>query len=380
MTSLTPSAFYFLFFAAISCLVPFMALFYRSLGLTGSQIGLLTGITPLITLVAAPFWTGLADSTRRHKLVMAGLIAGTVAAALLILQMDAFFWLLLVVSVYSFLQAPVASLSDSATMSMLGENRDRYGRVRLWGTLGWGVVAPAAGLVIQRTSLDWAFYLFAGFMGATLIVSLWFAFPRASQSVPFAEGMRTLLRNRRWMFFLAMVFLCGIGTSTVSSYLFVFMEDLQASKTLMGIALTIATVSELPVMFFANRLLRRFNPRGVLLLALVTVAVRVLLYSLSGAAWQVLLIQLLHGLTFPVIWVAGVSYADEIAPPGLKASAQGMFGGTLMGFGAAVGSLLGGVLLQQVGSAGMYRVTGFVVLAGMLFILASERIFAGETL
>ena len=379
MTSLTPSAFYFLYFAAVSCLMPFLALFYQSLGLTGGQIGLLIGISPLITLVAASFWTGLADRTRHHKLVMTGLIAGTVAAALLILQMDAFFWLLLVVSVFSFLLAPVVSLSDSATMSMLGENRHRYGRVRLWGTIGWGVVAPVAGLVIQRTSLDWAFYLFAIFMSATLIVSLWYTFPRDSHIVPYAEGMRILLRNRRWMFFLAMVFLCGIGTSTVSSYLFIFMDDLQASKTLMGIALTLASVSELPVMFFANRLLRRFNPHGVLLLAMVTVAVRVLLYSFSSAAWQVLLIQLLHGLTFPVIWVAGVSYADQIAPPGLKASAQGMFGGALLGFGAAVGSLLGGVLLQQIGSAGMYRITGIIVLAGMFFIITLERIFTRET-
>jgi MFS family permease len=77
--------------------------------------------------------------------------------------------------------------------------------------------------------------------------------------------------------------------------------------------------------------------------------------------------------------VAGVSYADQVAPPGLKASAQGMFSSSLMGFGAAVGSLLAGVLLQQVGSAGMYRMIGFIILAGMLFILAIEKLSSRKT-
>ena len=76
MKKIWPFLFYFLYFAAFSSLLPFFVLFYQRLGFNGAQIGLLTGIPPLVILVAAPFWTGLADSKHWHKLVMGIGIAG----------------------------------------------------------------------------------------------------------------------------------------------------------------------------------------------------------------------------------------------------------------------------------------------------------------
>ena len=70
MKKIWPFSFYFLYFAALSSFMPFIVLFYQELQFNGTQIGLLTGIPPLITLVAAPFWTGVADASRRHRLIM----------------------------------------------------------------------------------------------------------------------------------------------------------------------------------------------------------------------------------------------------------------------------------------------------------------------
>ena len=70
MKKIWPFTFYFLYFSAFAALLPFFVLFYQGLGFSGAQIGLLTGVPPLITLIGAPFGTGLADSTGRHKLIM----------------------------------------------------------------------------------------------------------------------------------------------------------------------------------------------------------------------------------------------------------------------------------------------------------------------
>jgi predicted MFS family arabinose efflux permease len=137
--------------------------------------------------------------------------------------------------------------------------------------------------------------------------------------------------------------------------------------------LTVSTISELPVMFFGDRLLRRFGARGTLCLAMAVISLRLLLYSVTALPEIVLLIQLLHGLTFPAIYLAGVSYADQSAPPGVKASAQGMFGSALMGFGAAAGGFFGGLLLQGLGAAGMYRIIGLIVLGALLLFALLER-------
>jgi len=170
-----------------------------------------------------------------------------------------------------------------------------------------------------------------------------------------------------------MAFIAGLGLAAISNYLFVYMQSLGASNTLMGFALTVSTISEVPALFFSNRLLRRFGTRGMLVIAMTAISLRLICYSLATQPWIVLLIQLSHGLTYAAIYTAGVHYADQVAPPGLQATTQGMFSGTLMGFGSAAGALLGGVLLDRFSAGGMFAITGLLVLIGLIFFLLIER-------
>ncbi len=59
----------------------------------------------------------------------------------------------------------------------------------------------------------------------------------------------------------------GISGAIQTNYLFLFLNDLQASRTLMGVSLTFATISEIPIMFFADRLRRRWGARRADVLA-----------------------------------------------------------------------------------------------------------------
>jgi MFS family permease len=151
------------------------------------------------------------------------------------------------------------------------------------------------------------------------------------------------------------------------------MQELKADGMIMGVALTISTLAELPALFFANYLLRRYKAGGLLLLGVVFTGVRLLLYAAFPGIVEVLIVQLLQGLTFPLIWVAGVSYADERATPGMEATAQGLFSVTVFGFGSAAGGLLGGLLLSSLGGRGMYLVFGVLVLASTFVIALLAR-------
>ena len=148
------SVFYFLFYGAISFLASYLALFYQSQGLTGGQIGVLIAISPLISMFGAPLWTGAADASKRHKIVAIAAIIGTVITALIFPQIASFAGLILVASLFAFFMSPISSLTDSAVMSLLGKRKDKYGRIRLWGTLGYGMVAPLAGELIGQFGLQ----------------------------------------------------------------------------------------------------------------------------------------------------------------------------------------------------------------------------------
>jgi PPP family 3-phenylpropionic acid transporter len=164
MKKIWPFSFYFLNYAAFAALLPFFVIFYQGLGFSGAQIGLLAGVPPLITLFAAPLGTGLADSTRRHKLIMGIGLLSAVAMAVLLPAFRSFGIIFAIIALYNIFMAPVGSLADSATMTMLGDEKAKYGRIRLGGTIGWGVFAPIAGFLVQNYGLKTAFWTFAAIM------------------------------------------------------------------------------------------------------------------------------------------------------------------------------------------------------------------------
>jgi MFS transporter, PPP family, 3-phenylpropionic acid transporter len=378
MKKVWPFSFYFLYFAALSSLMPFFVLFYQGLGFNGSQIGLLTGVPPLITLVAAPFWTGLADSKRWHKLVMGVGITVGVLSTFLLPSFTSFAVIFTIIIVFNIFLSPVASLADSATMNMLGEERGMYGRIRLGGTIGWGLFAPIAGAIVQNYGLKLAFWSYSAIMLINFFVSQRFVHGSHEEGTSKPSGIRVLLSNRRWINFLFIAFLGGLGTFAVNAYLFSYMAELGANETTMGFALTISTLTEIPIFFFGDRLVKRFTNYGLFLLALVMVAVRSLLLSVVSTPLMVLALQAFGGTIFPAMWLAGVSYADENAPAGLKSSAQGLFGAMCFGVGSAVGGFIGGLLLESIGGRGMFSAFGIIVLAGLVMAEAIRRFFPNK--
>ncbi|MGH2626886.1 MAG: MFS transporter, partial [Anaerolineales bacterium] len=330
---LWPSAFYLLVFAAYAAVFPFLALYYQSLGLSGGQVGLLLGVPPLVGLIASPLWTGLADATRRHRAVLVITILASTAGWAALPWIRAFAAIFAVTLAIALLGAPVMALADTATLSMLGGERDQYGRIRVWGTVGWGLAAPLVGEVLERNGLPWMFGIYAGLMVLSLLTVGRLRFSLSASATPLGRGLLMVLTDRRWLVFMVAVLVTSVSLAGQSNFLSILLEEMGTTTTFVGIALTISTLSELPVMFFSPWLLRRFKPEGLLLVAMASSGLRALLYFVAGSPDVVLAIQVLHGLTFPALWIAGVTYASENAPPGLGATAQAFFGSVLMGLG-----------------------------------------------
>ncbi len=374
MSKLWPFAANVLFFAALACVLPFLILYYERLGFSGPQVGLLTGLSPLVTLASAPLWTNLADRTRRHRLVVSGIIL-TAAACLAALPFLTNFWLVLLLSILlSACFIPVTSFFDSATMFMLGGQQELYGRVRLGGTFGYGLMGYVAGVLIQRYDIRWAPWSAAALLLLTFLVAQTLRYG-SRQSGPAPTGSaRTLLADRRWLPFLALAFGGGLSTLISTNYLFAYMKELGSSEAAMGLAITLSIVAEVPVLFFGNRLITRFGAYPVLLAAMVITGARLLLFFVAVTPDVVLLLQLANGLTFPLMWVAGVAYAHEHAPAGLAATAQGLFGAMVYGFGSAVGGFAGGPLFERIGGRATYIVFGLVILGIVVIVAVVQRL------
>ncbi len=362
-------------YASFACLAPFIVLFYQGLGFSGAQIGVLIGVTPLITLVASPLWTGLADTRRLHRPIMTfGLLAGAVVVAL-IPRFHTFLPILLLVVLLQIAFAPIAPLVDSASMHMLGDRRDMYGRVRLGGTIGYGVAVAIAGGLVQKNGLTFAFYASAVLALIGLLISQKLVHGPAQAAQSDRGSIRQLLASPRWLVFLAVAFANGLAVAANNSFLFPFLKELGANEMLMGFILTLGTISEVPVLFFGNRLVKWFSPYRLFLLGTFVTGARFLLFALATSPALILILQVFGGLTFTAMWIGAVAYAYENAPAGFSATAQGLLSATVFGFGIAVGGFSGGLLLDAAGGRGLFTIFGLVTLAILgLAMWANTRI------
>ena len=373
-------AIYFFYYGAFASLLPFLVIYYESLGLSGYQIGFLAGIMPLIALFSAPFWGGLADATQKHKRLLLLAMSTSIVIAFALSNASAFLYLIPLVVLLAFFIAPIMPIVDNSVMDRLADHKDQYGKLRLWGAIGWGVAAPVVGWLIEQSDLSWAFYGYMILMSAGLLVAWKLSVSQAGIGSKFWVGLRSLLSNPSWPLFLFTVFVFGIGTSVIHNFLFLYMNDLEASKTLMGLSLMFATISELPILYFSDRLLNRFGATRMMIFSMSFLVLRLFAYSFIRNPALVLIIQLLHGPTYAMMWVSGVSYVAKNAPHGMGATAQGLFSGVLLGLSAAVGAFVGGFLYEDIGPVAMFRMIGFFVLMGIvLFLLVGKKITSPES-
>jgi PPP family 3-phenylpropionic acid transporter len=359
-------------YAAASVLLPFLALYYEQIGLTGAQMGLLAGIPPIMTMIGTSVWSGLSDATQRHKLVFMLVISGAMVSVVMIPFTASFAAISLIIALHAFCFMSLLPLIDNSALAILGNRSDKYGQIRLWGSIGWGIGAPLIGPLVARFGLNWTFYGHAALMLVGLLIALRLPVAQSNGGSGFGHELDRLLRDQRWYLFLLIIFVAGFGDAIIRNFSFLYLKDLGASSTLMGISLTIGTISELVILFLSAFLLRRLGPQKLMIISVATQALRLLGWSMIGDPYLALSLQLLNGLAFGALWMAGVAYAKEIAPEGMGTMAQGLLSGVYFGLSSAVGAMLGGIWYQQLGSAGMYRWGALVMVAGLLvYILAN---------
>ena len=372
MKKIWPFAFYFCQYAGVAFMLPFVVLYYQKLGFTGAQIGLLAGLSPLITLFSAPFWTGLADATHKHRLILSITLFGGCITIFAYPFFSTFIIILFIVLLSSMLLAPLSALADSATVAMLGEEKNLYGRLRLGGTIGFALAAPIAGWLVQEKGLQMAFWGCAILYFLALLFSQKFVQNSKklvlSGKISLLVGIKILIKSPIWLLFFIAALGGGFAMSSSSNYFLSYLKELGAGESTMGLALSLGTICEIPVLFFGNRLLNYFKPFRMFLLTLFIASIRLILFSLASSSNQALLIQILNGFTFPAMWMAGVAFVGENAPDGMGATTQGLFGAMVFGIGTSIGGFLGGNLLGIVGAREMFFIFGFSTLIIVTFV------------
>jgi PPP family 3-phenylpropionic acid transporter len=366
--------YYFLFFGAIGCLVPFFNVYLKQVGLTGAQIGWLGSIAPLIALAANPFWGAVADRWQFHRQVLAlcAFVAGGVT--IFFLSVNDFWLLLVLVTILSFFRTPIGSIVDSAVMDMVKQAGSNYGRQRMWGTVAFVLANLGLGQLLTFQDLSLIFWLHAGLLGVGC-AALGFLLPieSAKERVGLNEGLRLLLGQRNYLSFLVAVIFLGMGVSSFVSFLALQILALGGSEQQIGLGWAATTVLEVPVMYFAARWAERYGYRRLILTAFLGFTATWSLVALSPTATWLILFAPGMGTCFGFFWVAAVGYASEAAPPGLSATAQALMGAAMSGLGWSLGSVVAGYLWDNTNGHVVFFFAAAMAVLGLLSFWLGSR-------
>jgi hypothetical protein len=188
--------------------------------------------------------------------------------------------------------------------------------------------------------------------------------PPPPSSLSTASKLASLARNPDAVIFFATAAAFGVGVGAVDSWLFVLLDELDASRLLMSATLVVTVAAEVPVFFFAGRLIDRLGVTRVLHLVYAAFLIRLAGYAALPAfrtPWLVLPFETLNAVTFGAAFAAGTTACSRLAPPGLAATMQALFNASYSGVGYGGGSLVGGLVHARAGARWVFAAAGVIV-------------------
>ncbi len=181
------AVFYASYWGVFGLVEPFMNVYFMQLGLTNTQIGLLSSLSPLAILTVAPFIANYADRRRKRTITLAIAILG-VSISLLLLQFPKDFKTLLpFMALYALFLSPNNSISDGLLARMAYNYRLDYGKMRLWGSVSFAITAIGMGAVYQQIGYGSIFLIGGLLILPVTIVSLLLEEPENDTSRPELE-------------------------------------------------------------------------------------------------------------------------------------------------------------------------------------------------
>eukprot|EP00891_Asterochloris_glomerata_P009207 jgi/Astpho2/9207/fgenesh1_pg.00137_%23_29_t len=193
--------------------------------------------------------------------------------------------------------------------------------------------------------------------------------------LPFWQGMRQLMANPEALPFFAMSLLMGFAVGLLSTYLFLYLDELKGSELLMGLTLTVTCCVEVPIFAINGWILRTLGVHKVLHLTIAVCLIRTVAYSTLArwpTTWLVLGVEALNGITFACAWPAGTLHCSRIAPYGMEATTQGIFTSLYGGFGTGLGGLFGGFIYNKYGPQKVFQWASYIIIAGWAVCICGQ--------
>jgi PPP family 3-phenylpropionic acid transporter len=375
-------AYYFTFMGGWGFILPFINLYYVSLGLSGKQIGVFASTSAVVGLVAAPLWLTEARKRPNPRLFLQMALAASALAYLLISQQTVFLPIVAILFFQALASTGVLPMSDTLAVSVSQAAGTGYGSVRVWASLGWILAVLSSGWLIEHFGYQ------TGFGSASLALTLgagllFFIRPHNFKPYQTTAGepppslhlaARRVFENRLLLAFALALGLITFLNSGVLQFENVFLAQLGATKSLISIAGVLSALVELPFMLLSDRILRRYGAERLMLTALaMNLGLRLFIFAFPVIP-AILIVRFVGGVSFSLYTVSFIGLVSENTSPVERGTVLALYTATLAGLVNIVAAPVAGAAFDAFGARWLYIFSAFGYLGAFLSLwLARSR-------
>lgn len=375
-------AYYFAYMGGWGFVLPFINLFYVSLGLSGTQIGTIGSLSSIVGLVLSPIVvTEIKKLPQARTLLQFTLMFGALGYFVLG-QQTQFLFILIIIFFHTIATTGIMPTSDSMAVTVSQQAGTGYGSVRVWASLGWIVFVLSSGWLIQRFgfSAGFAGVSLMWILGAGLILFIPSQYFIARQDIEVSKpSLRTafhhILHDRLLLGFAVAIIFIGFSNSGVLQFENVFLAQLGASKQLISVAGILSAIVELPFMIFADRFVRRMGVHRILLLALVLIAIQRGAVLAFPAITTIMIVRFLGGASFSFYTISFVGLISSRTKSSDTGTVLALYTVTLAGLVNMLAAPIAGALFDTHGARPLYALAmmGYLIGAGILWLSRTKE-------
>jgi MFS transporter, PPP family, 3-phenylpropionic acid transporter len=363
--SISFALFFFAYYGYVGVFSPFASLYFADRGMTAAQIGMLMSLVQVMRIFGPNLWGWVAD--RQHQRVNVLRITATAAVVTFSgfffgQTFTHFFIVMVVVNLFVSAQGP---LSEALMLSEMRGDLTHYGRLRLWGSVGFILTVTLAGPL-----LDWyGIRLMPAIALALLMLVLAASFRMQESSHggihQDAPSVLALLRRREVIAFFTSTFLMIAAHASLYVFYSLYLAQIGYSNTVIGLMWSLGVVVEIVFFFYQAPIFKRFGVRKLMIASLLIAVVRFLMIGFGAQSLVLLLIaQVMHAATFGVHHSASIATLQRWFSGPLQARGQALYTSISYGLGGTLGGLILGGLWDTFGSRTVYLAAAVFSLAG----------------
>jgi len=362
------SSFYFVYFGTLGVLLPYWSPYLASLGFSLAEIGKLMAIIMATKMVAPVIWAWLADHSRTSmRLVRLATFLSAIFYLGVFFGTD-FWWLAVVMMLFTFFWNAALPQLEVTTLNHLGNDDNRYGKIRLWGSIGFIVTSLFLGYALDSNPASLVLPVIFILLTAIFISTLFI--PDAGKPAHPEQGgiVRYILQYPELMSFLTVSFLLQASHAPYYTFYTIYLSDFGYSKTVIGILWALGVLFEVILFLNLHKFLKPVRFRTMLIGSCLITGLRWLIIGLFPESILLLVLaQVLHAVSFGLFHGVAVSMVHRYFTGRHQHRGMALYGSISFGAGGAVGSLASGYMMGWLGASFTFAAASLVVfIAGIL--------------